>query len=189
VPRLIHLNGPPGVGKSTLARMYIDDHPGTLNLDIDELRPLIGGWRDQFGRTGELVRPLALSMARTHLGAGHDVILPQYLGDLGEVQRFERAASSHDADFVEIFLMIDKQLAIDRFAARAQDASRPWNAYVDRIVEAGGGPRLLADIHDRLSALLYDRPAALVVDSAGGVADSYASLVRALSPGRDADRW
>jgi MoxR-like ATPase len=33
--RLVHLNGPPGIGKSTLAAVYADRHPGTLNLDVD----------------------------------------------------------------------------------------------------------------------------------------------------------
>jgi len=43
---MIVLNGPPGCGKSTLARMYAEDHPLALNLDIDRIRSLIGRWRD-----------------------------------------------------------------------------------------------------------------------------------------------
>jgi adenylate kinase family enzyme len=50
VPRLIHLNGPPGIGKSTIAQLYVDEHPGTLNLDIDRVRCLIGGSRDDLAR-------------------------------------------------------------------------------------------------------------------------------------------
>jgi hypothetical protein len=38
VPTLLHLNGPSGVGKSTLARAHAARHPGTLVCDIDELR-------------------------------------------------------------------------------------------------------------------------------------------------------
>ncbi|MGI8702372.1 MAG: hypothetical protein ACR2JU_14445 [Nocardioidaceae bacterium] len=38
--RLIHLNGPSRVGKSTLARRYVDEHPGTLALDLDVLAGL-----------------------------------------------------------------------------------------------------------------------------------------------------
>ena len=86
MPRLIHLNGPPGIGKSTLAQMYVDRRPGVLNLDIDQLRRLIGGSDDRFAETGELVRPLALSMAGTHLRAGRDVVLPQYLGRVGQAE-------------------------------------------------------------------------------------------------------
>ena len=89
MPRLIHLNGPPGIGKSTLAQMYVDDHPGVLNLDIDQVRCLIGGWRERFAETGEIVRPIARSMAATHLQAGYDVVMPQYIGRLSEIERFE----------------------------------------------------------------------------------------------------
>lgn len=35
MPRLIHLNGPSRVGKTTLARRYVDEHPGALVLDLD----------------------------------------------------------------------------------------------------------------------------------------------------------
>jgi adenylate kinase family enzyme len=55
VPRLIHVNGPPGIGKSTIARLFVDDHPGTLNLDMDHVRRLIGDWREDFLQAGELV--------------------------------------------------------------------------------------------------------------------------------------
>jgi ABC-type cobalamin transport system ATPase subunit len=35
VVRLIHLNGPPGIGKSTIASAFADRHPGVRNLDIE----------------------------------------------------------------------------------------------------------------------------------------------------------
>jgi 2-phosphoglycerate kinase len=52
VARLILLNGPPGIGKSTLAQRYVDDHPLALNLDIDSVRRLLGrdDARDRFAR-------------------------------------------------------------------------------------------------------------------------------------------
>jgi predicted kinase len=97
VPRLIHLNGPPGIGKSTLAQLYADDHPGVLNLDIDVVRTLIGGWRGRFAETGQLVRPVALAMAAAHLRGGRDVIMPQFLARLGEIERFGAIASDNGA--------------------------------------------------------------------------------------------
>ncbi|MFC9254152.1 hypothetical protein [Amycolatopsis thailandensis] len=63
MPRLIVLNGPPACGKSTLARLYAEDHPLTLNLDIDRIRGLLGAWRDDAAKAGVL----ALSAARTHV--------------------------------------------------------------------------------------------------------------------------
>lgn len=81
--RLIHLNGPPAIGKSTLAARYADEHPGTLNLDIDRLLPLVGGWTEPANDTHLLLRPAARAMARAQLAGGHDVVLPQYLARLG----------------------------------------------------------------------------------------------------------
>ena len=104
MPRFIHLNGPPGIGKSTLAQLYVDDHPVVLNLDIDQLRGMIGGWQNRFAETGEIARPIALGMARTHLGRGRDVVMPQYLGSLSEIGRFEAVAVDTGAAFVEVIL-------------------------------------------------------------------------------------
>jgi len=77
--RLVHLNGPPGIGKSTLARRYIADHPLSFCLDIDGIRRLIGGWDAHGQESGRLARRMALRMMQEHLGAGHDVVVPQYV--------------------------------------------------------------------------------------------------------------
>ena len=59
--RLIHLNGPPGIGKTTLARRYAAEHLGVLLCDIDVLRTMIGGWQDDDGAA----RGAALAPRRT----------------------------------------------------------------------------------------------------------------------------
>src|SRR5699024_200119 len=92
---------PPGIGKSTLAQRYVDQQAGVLDLDIDRLRGLIGKAQDRFEETGEIVRPLALSMASTHLSAGYDVIVPPFLGRIGEIERFEALAKDCGAVFRE----------------------------------------------------------------------------------------
>ena len=79
ITRLILLNGAPGVGKSTLAQRYLDDHPLTLLLDIDAIRVSLGCWQDR-DESKLLARHLALGLAQAHLRAGYDVIVPQYLG-------------------------------------------------------------------------------------------------------------
>jgi len=67
VARLLLLNGPPGIGKSTLARRWADDRPGTLCLDVDVLHGFLGGSVGRFAEHGEVVRPLALAMVTTHV--------------------------------------------------------------------------------------------------------------------------
>jgi hypothetical protein len=73
---LILLNGPPASGKSTLARRYGVDHPLALALDIDVVRSLLGGWLEHPDAAGMAARAMALAMAREHLRAGRDVVVP-----------------------------------------------------------------------------------------------------------------
>jgi predicted kinase len=179
VPLLIHLNGPPGIGKSTLSGLYADRNPGTLNLDIDSLHRLVGGWQDADTHMHEILRPLALAMASTHLAAGRDVVLPQYLARLEEIERFERVALERNARFVEVVLLDEKAASIARFDSRQDDSA--WGRHNRRAVAAQGGPVFLASMYDRLLEVLRLRPAATVVRSEpGDIEATYGSLMRAL---------
>lgn len=178
--RLLHLNGPPGIGKSTLARRYVAEHPGVLNCDIDVLRTLIGG--SSFADAGGLIRPAALAMIGAYLEHGHDVVLPQMLVDPGELDRFERCATQVGAGFVERVLMDSVEAAVARFHRRGADsATDPWHAQVRAIVADTGGDDLLAHYHARLTEVAANRPGAHVVASVEGDPDgTYRALLDSL---------
>jgi predicted kinase len=185
VPRLLLLNGPPGIGKSTLARRYAADHPGVLALDIDVLRGLVGGALDRFEETGEIVRPLALAAITTHLGGGRDVVLPQYLGRVSEVERFETAAREGGGAFVHVVLMDDVEGSVRRFAERS--GADPWHKQVKAIVAAGGGERVLRESHRQVREVVASRPEVRVVASVDGDEDAtYAALLDVVREGEDA---
>ncbi|MGC7098704.1 AAA family ATPase [Amycolatopsis lurida] len=179
--RFIHLNGPSGVGKSTTAQRYVDAHPGVLNLDIDRVVSLIGGWQDNFF-SGALTagRALAITMAESHLRSGHDVVMPQLVTKVEQAQRFEAAVARAGGEYVEIALTVGKQEQAARFQGRA--SSSDWARHMDTIVTRDGGPVLLARIHDHFSAYLAERPECVVVPTDGLDADAtYAAVAGALS--------
>jgi predicted kinase len=181
VPRLIHLNGPPGIGKSTLAQLYAGDHPGVLNLDIDLVRTLIGGWQDRFAETGQIVRPVALAMAAAHLRGGRDVIMPQYLGQLGEIERFGAVARDNGAAFCEIAVMDNRRQALARFYRGRDDDAAGWHQAVRQIVAHGGGAALLASMYDQLTSVLAARPQVTVLASTeGAITEDYQALTAIL---------
>jgi len=182
VPRLIHLNGPPGIGKSTLARRYVDEHPGVLNCDVDVLRTHIGGWQSDFEAAGELVRPAALAMIGAYLAQGRDVVLPQMLVDPTELARFEAAATDAGAQFVERVLMDSAAASVARFARRgASDSHDPWHDQVRALVAARGGDAALAGWHAAVERVVRERPSAVVITSTeGAVEETFRKLVDSL---------
>ncbi|WP_394619260.1 AAA family ATPase [Lentzea sp. JNUCC 0626] len=171
MPRLIHLNGPTGVGKSTIAARYAADHPRTLNLDADEIVRLVGGWRTDFYGAVDLVRPLALSMAATHLASGHDVVMPQLIMRHSERDRFAAAATSAGGTYTEFVLLTPARIAVDRYRERTH--------HIDHVVEALGGERVIHDSHARIEGYLTADTE--VIEASGAVEHTYAALLGKLA--------
>jgi hypothetical protein len=180
MPRLIHLNGPSRVGKSTLAHRYVNEHPGTLALDLDVLAGLIGGWRQDFSAALELARGHGREVARRHLRAGYDVILPQLVTthDRDPDPAFEETAIAADATYIEVALLVDDEEHVHRLRSK-----QPTNEVEARIQGALEDPDsdLVDRIRQHLDEYLAKRPRTIRIDTTGlGEDASYQRLLDAL---------
>jgi predicted kinase len=177
--RLILLNGPPGIGKSTLAARYAAEHPLSLNLDLDTVRRMLGRWDEHPIDAGLLARAMSLEMARVHLRAGHDVIVPQFLGRPQFIAQAEEVATSVGVPFLEFVLMDSRDDAVRRFQERTAAAATAAHVEAGRLMDQFGGQAALEAMYDRLLLVLSHRPNARVIQSRDGEPDAaYAELHR-----------
>jgi predicted kinase len=175
--RLVLLNGPPAIGKSTLARRYVADNPLALCLDIDEVRGRLGQW-DSHPQSKPIARTLALQMARTHLANGYQVVVPQLLLRAEFIEDLASAAAEAQVPFTEIVLLAPTlEDAIVRFqqaqqALAASGIRHPRQAVADEI-------EAISVSYERLSSLAKQRPQTRVLCTlSDDIEGSYRSMLR-----------
>ncbi|KOX31132.1 hypothetical protein ADK67_09285 [Saccharothrix sp. NRRL B-16348] len=160
---MIALNGPPGCGKSTIARRYADDHPPALALDVDRVRDLIAG---DLGEAGRLARDIAIAAARVHLTSGHDVVVPQFLGRPEFLDRLAALADEVRATYHEVVLIDTRDNAIRRFTERGTIQATPAE---------------LSAMYDNLQTIIATRRPTLVPSIEGDPDHTYQSLLTVLN--------
>jgi predicted kinase len=174
--RLVHLNGPSRVGKSTLARRYAGSHPGTLCLDVDVLVGQVDGWREDFSAAFLAATARGLALVGSHLRGGRDVVVPQLVTIFDQGNPFEAAADEAGARFVEVALLA----GIDEHARRlsAKKPASDVEAWIQSRLETSD---LAERIRGHLAEYLRGRPDTIQLDTTGLTIDqAYARLVNLL---------
>ena len=177
---LVLLNGPPASGKSTIAARLVASRPLALDLDIDVVRSLFGAWLDDPAAAGHAARALALSMARTHLQASHDVVIPQFLGRSELIVELEAVATETGSRFVEVGLIVDRQTAIDAFHARRNAPETAAHVDAAALVDRSIGDDPVGEMYDRYVDLLERRPHAHRIAVVRGDVDGAVAAVESV---------
>jgi predicted kinase len=163
-PKIILLNGNPGLGKSTLAQRYIDDHPMALNLDIDIIWRMMGGWRTE-PRADIQKLKYAYYMAEMHLSGGDDVIVPQAIQDNEQYCRYEEIAAKSGAILKEVVLIAPLDEAIERFKVRGRADGHPDGIRPGGIIDTGGREAKLAEMYNNVLTTIAQRPNTVLIES------------------------
>ncbi len=181
--RLMHLNGPPGVGKSSLARRYLADHSLALLLDIDGIRSALGRW-EVVEESKLAARKLAVVMAEAHLRGGHDVVIPQYVGRVDFIATLEDVARRCGASFIEVLIDAPAIVSVDRFRARRRELLSRGELHPQAEVPDAEIEAAVDDARGKLEAVGAALEEVIYLRADQRLEDTYADLLAALGDQR-----
>ena len=185
-PTLILLNGTPAAGKSTMLSRYIDAHPMTLGIDIDQIWFMMGQWQASRPRSHVQKMKLAFAMTETHLKDGFDVLIAQHLESPEYYDQLEAIAAAHNARFIEIMLMVPYKENLKRFIRRGKASGYPTGWRPGGIMDTEGREKKLREMYEQMRAALKTRPNAVVLSPKDGdEAGTYKELLRVISGDAD----
>lgn len=180
-PTLTLLNGNPGMGKTTLARRYVDDRPLALNLDIDNIWIMLGQWQHTRPESDVIKLDYAYTLADMHLTRGYDVIVPNLMQTTDQYERFEAIAHAHQARFKEIVLLSSREDAIERCKTRARSQGHADGFRPGGVLDTGGREKMLEQMYENMLGAIAARPNIITIQSVYGDDDNaYHQLAAAI---------
>lgn len=176
-PKLIHLNGTPGAGKTTLATRYLAEHPLALMVSTDDIITYLGEWLDNESEAWELAFSLAKSMMQTYLASGRDVIVPHLLMYPEEADDMEQIAKDCGATYYEFALLTDKEECVRRMYDRGT-----WGEPGSPVLTKEDRP-IIEDLFDKVHRALPKRPRMVQITAVKDDVDgTYLQLINVIHP-------
>ncbi|MEX0598396.1 MAG: AAA family ATPase [Candidatus Paceibacterota bacterium] len=116
--KIIVINGPTGIGKSTIASKIHQDLPLAFLLSIDEQRRYISHYRENRIESRDLVHKIALDIVNNYLQTGNDIIIDGVITDIEFIEKIIQIGQKHNAQIFEFILNSDKDTLIKRAKER-----------------------------------------------------------------------
>ncbi|MFH1712367.1 MAG: AAA family ATPase [Patescibacteria group bacterium] len=116
--KLIIINGPCGAGKSTAAKEIHRKLPFSFLVEIDALRRLISDYPSDHENGFYMVTEIVKGIIETCMLQKKDVIIDKALYDPEVIDSFIEIGKKFEADIHEIFLWVDKEVAVERIKDR-----------------------------------------------------------------------
>ena len=151
--KLIILNGPCGVGKSTLAKRLHADEPLSFLLDMDQQRRFISNWQDYKEERWEMTTSLAVGVLHAMLGIGRSVIVDRMTYLPSVIDQYYKIAKQYGADVHEIILWAPKEVVLQR----AED--RGW------VSQGVLTPERLGFFWDQLDVMKNQQSKAIIIQT------------------------
>ncbi len=112
--KLIIINGPCGVGKSTLSARLHTDTPLAFLLEIDAQRRFISHYREYEKESREMNLAIAKAIIKSCLEDKHDIVMDQMTFDPDILNFYYEIARTYGADVYEIILWAPKETIMKR---------------------------------------------------------------------------
>lgn len=109
IMNLILINGPSGIGKSTISARLAAEMPNTIVIDIDELRRSIPNYKENRKESLRLSYEHAKEKIIEQLISGGSVIVDKAILDSAILDSYIEEGRRHGAEVHEFFLFTDKQ--------------------------------------------------------------------------------
>jgi predicted kinase len=152
--KLILINGPAGVGKSTLAAQLHAFIPLSLHLEVDTWRRFISDYKKHREESLALAYTVSLVVLDAYLASGHDVIVDKMLLESSiSPDVFLEAGRKRGAETYEFFLTASKDTVLARIDARGLSP--------DSLLTREGALRF----YEEAEALRKTRKSATVIDT------------------------
>jgi broad-specificity NMP kinase len=150
--KLIIINGPCGIGKSTVASALHDSMPLSYLVDIDAISRNISHYREYRAERWEIRETVAQAIIRALISVNRDVIVDKMMFDQKILNDYHSIAKEHKAGTHEIILWAPKDVVMKR----ADDRGWRENGLLT--------PEKCEIFWDKIDALKNARPKATVID-------------------------